>query len=110
MQVFKRVIPYSSNGKKLDMYCTGCGKAMLAYLPENELAEVIKNCEFKKFTDTTITSAALSISGSAYSMSDEQISEYIEPLMAVVCALYPDANDFPAGQSRLLKQAAKEEI
>ncbi len=47
---------YSSAGRVGPAYCTGVGKAMLAYLPENELESVIEQQSFHRFTDTTITS------------------------------------------------------
>lgn len=36
-------------------YCTGIGKAILAFLPTRELDGVIDNIKFERFTDTTIT-------------------------------------------------------
>jgi IclR family transcriptional regulator, KDG regulon repressor len=45
---------YSSVGKRVISYCTGLGKAILAYLPEKELESIVKNIEFKKFTENTI--------------------------------------------------------
>lgn len=40
-------------GERASMYCTGLGKAMLAFLP-NKL-ELIENFKYKKFTENTIT-------------------------------------------------------
>lgn len=45
----------SSIGKRSPMYCTSVGKAMLAYLPENEVKEIWHNSEIKKLTENTIT-------------------------------------------------------
>ena len=47
---------YSSAGRVGPAYCTGVGKAMMAYLAEAELKAVIEQQSFHKFTDGTITS------------------------------------------------------
>lgn len=49
---------YSQAGKVGPAYCTGVGKAMLAHLPESELAPVLEQQSFHQFTKTTHTSAA----------------------------------------------------
>jgi DNA-binding IclR family transcriptional regulator len=49
---------FSQSGKVGPAYCTGVGKAMMAYLPEAELAEVLEQQSFHKFTDTTLTNAS----------------------------------------------------
>jgi IclR family KDG regulon transcriptional repressor len=46
---------YSQAGKVGPAYCTGVGKAMMAYLPEDELARVIAQQSFHRFTDETLT-------------------------------------------------------
>ncbi|MXQ09162.1 helix-turn-helix domain-containing protein [Alphaproteobacteria bacterium GH1-50] len=51
---------YSSAGKVGPAYCTGVGKAMMAFLPEPELQAVIDQQSFHAFTPATlITEAAL---------------------------------------------------
>lgn len=40
-------------GLRAPMYCTGIGKAMLAYLPEEKARQVLE-CEFTRFTENTI--------------------------------------------------------
>jgi DNA-binding IclR family transcriptional regulator len=42
-------------GERLPIYCTGVGKAILANLPEGELAEVLDNINLEKMTPYTIT-------------------------------------------------------
>ena len=37
------------------LYCTGLGKAMLAFLDEKEINKIIDDITFQKFTETTIT-------------------------------------------------------
>lgn len=46
---------YSQAGKVGPAYCTGVGKAMLAYLDEDELARVIAQQSFHRFTPETLT-------------------------------------------------------
>jgi DNA-binding IclR family transcriptional regulator len=52
------VAMYSQAGKVGPAYCTGVGKAMLAYLPEAELAPVLQRQAWHPFTPKTITDAA----------------------------------------------------
>ncbi|AKS47326.1 transcriptional regulator, IclR family [Octadecabacter temperatus] len=47
---------YSQAGKVGPAYCTGVGKAMMAFLPEDELADVLDQQSYHRFTDTTHTS------------------------------------------------------
>lgn len=47
---------FSQSGKVGPAYCTGVGKAMIAYLPEAELDIVLEQQSYHKFTDTTHTS------------------------------------------------------
>ena len=49
---------FSQAGKVGPAYCTGVGKAMLAFLPEAELARVLPQQSFHRFTPTTCGSAA----------------------------------------------------
>ncbi|WP_079988057.1 IclR family transcriptional regulator [Anaerotruncus rubiinfantis] len=50
-----RIGNYSITGKTLPMYCTGCGKAMMAYLPQEEIDFVIDRWGLQGFTPNTIT-------------------------------------------------------
>jgi DNA-binding IclR family transcriptional regulator len=47
---------YSQAGKVGPAYCTGVGKAMMAFLEEDELSRVISKQAFHRYTDRTITS------------------------------------------------------
>jgi DNA-binding IclR family transcriptional regulator len=49
---------YSEAGKVGPAYCTGVGKAMLAFLPEDELAAIIAQQSFHRFTPGTLTDEA----------------------------------------------------
>ncbi len=54
-----RPVPmYSEAGKVGPAYCTGVGKAMLAFLPEPQLAAALTQQSWHRFTDTTLTDAA----------------------------------------------------
>ena len=46
---------FSQAGKVGPAYCTGVGKAMLAFLPEDELGEVLSQQSFHRFTSSTLT-------------------------------------------------------
>jgi DNA-binding IclR family transcriptional regulator len=49
---------YSAAGKVGPAYCTGVGKAMLAFLPEDQLAQAIAQQSFHRFTEHTYTTEA----------------------------------------------------
>ncbi len=51
----KRKSKYSISGKTLPMHCTSCGKAMLSYLPEDEVEEIIARWGLPAVTQNTIT-------------------------------------------------------
>lgn len=46
---------YSDAGKVGPAYCTGVGKAMMAFIPQDELARVIAQQSFHRFTEHTYT-------------------------------------------------------
>lgn len=142
----RRMFAYSISGKTLHMHCTGCGKSMLAYLPAQQIDEIINTHGLPAFTPYTITNkeilfneleqirkcgysldheeetlgvkciaapirnaqgyptAAISISGTAISMPDEQLLQYADLLISTCHALSNNANEFPAGQILLLNQ------
>jgi DNA-binding IclR family transcriptional regulator len=49
---------FSQAGKVGPAYCTGVGKAMLAFLPEPELSGAISQQSFHRFTPNTLTGEA----------------------------------------------------
>ena len=46
---------FSRIGKRAPMHCTGVGKAILAFLPEEKINEVLTERPMTKFTENTIT-------------------------------------------------------
>ena len=49
---------YSQAGKVGPAYCTGVGKAMMAYLPELEQSRVLSQQSYHRFTEHTLTNAS----------------------------------------------------
>ncbi|TRY27647.1 IclR family transcriptional regulator [Brevibacillus sp. LEMMJ03] len=47
---------YSLIGKRAPVHCTGVGKAIIAYLPEEQVRRIAAQRGLKKFTENTITS------------------------------------------------------
>ncbi|PYV16738.1 MAG: hypothetical protein DMG21_10700 [Acidobacteria bacterium] len=43
-------------GKRLELHCSAVGKALLAYLPEEDLMQTLANCRMPRHNDNTITS------------------------------------------------------
>lgn len=52
----KRLRTYSVIGVRAPLYCTAVGKAILAFLDQDEQSRVIQSLKFQKFTPSTITS------------------------------------------------------
>ena len=51
----KRLRTYSVIGIKAPLYCTGVGKAILAFLHDNEIERIIGKKNLKNYTKSTIT-------------------------------------------------------
>ncbi|WP_298836920.1 IclR family transcriptional regulator [uncultured Roseobacter sp.] len=84
---------YSDAGKVGPAYCTGVGKAMLAFLPEADLEPVLRQQSFHRFTDRTLTSSETlcaelrRIRARGYAFDDEEH----EP--GIICIAYPILTD-----------------
>lgn len=71
-------------GVSVPSYCSGLGKAILAFTPEPELGEILNSITFEKFTDHSIVSRAQlieefeKIRQNGYSVDDE---EYVDGLI-----------------------------
>ncbi len=80
-----------SIGTDVPSYCTGLGKAMLAFMPENELQQVLGSVSFEKYTDRTITDTALFMKELAIirergcAIDDE---EYVEGLICIAAPIF----------------------
>lgn len=80
---------YSAAGKVGPAYCTGVGKAMMAFLPEDQLTDVIAQQSFHRFTPHTYTTeadlraelAAIRARGYAYDREEH------EP--GIICIAHP---------------------
>ena len=65
-------------GERIPLYCTGAGKALLAYLPHSRAQKLIKSISFRAFTDSTILDAHQleedleSVRRKGYSVNDEE--------------------------------------
>jgi len=53
-----KVRMYSDVGLRAPAYCTGVGKALLAFRPEDDRRRIIERIEFKRFTESTITTVS----------------------------------------------------
>jgi len=51
----KRLRTYSVIGVRAPLHCTAVGKAIMAFLPENEIMRIIRDKGLEKFTENTIT-------------------------------------------------------
>lgn len=80
---------YAEAGKVGPAYCTGVGKAMLAFTPEPALSDALSKQSYHRFTDKTLTTpdslrAALDeIRARGYAVDDEEH----EP--GIICAAVP---------------------
>lgn len=94
-----RIGNYSVAGKRLPMHCTGCGKAMLAYLPEDEYEAVIARWGLPGITPHTITTRKdldaemRAIRARGYATDSEEES------LGVRCVAVPirDSSGYPCG-------------
>lgn len=65
-------------GRRMELHCTGVGKALLAHLPESELNELFHSRTFPRHNDNTIVSAKRlvqemsKIRGVGYALDDEE--------------------------------------
>ena len=53
-----RSIAYSMSGRTLPMHCTGCGKAMLSYLPQEQVDDILNTWGMPAYTANTCTDRA----------------------------------------------------
>lgn len=57
-QSTRMVRMFTELGNRVPLYCTGCGKVLLAYQPDSVIAASIAETGLPRYTDTTITDPA----------------------------------------------------
>ena len=55
LATFPTLVTYSYIGKRCHAHCLASGKILLAYLPQDELDDIIKQKGLPRYTDNTIT-------------------------------------------------------
>lgn len=84
------VIVYSYLGKSAPLYCTGVGKAILAYLPEEEINEYVDSADFKSYTPYTIMSkeelykVLSEVRSKGYAIDNQEIEEGLRCIAAPI--------------------------
>ena len=53
----QRAVLFGAVGQRAPFYRTGLGKSLTAWLPKEQLAELLADCKFEKLTENTILSA-----------------------------------------------------
>jgi DNA-binding IclR family transcriptional regulator len=92
IESYQTIRMFSKIGKRAPMHCTGVGKAILAFLPEDQVNKIIDEKGMQKFTEKTITSREKmlphlqEIKARGYSIDDE------EHEMGIKCAAAPIMN------------------
>lgn len=77
-------------GVPAPMYCTGAGKAILANLPESQIAGYVQSTELVRYTDTTITDTAHlqgeleTVAARGYAVGNAEHDELIRSVAAPV--------------------------
>ncbi len=94
-----RIGNYSVAGKLLPLHCTGCGKAMMAYLPEEELEEVIRQWGLPKITQNTISTREHLEEELALTRKRGYALDLEEETLGVKCVAMPirDSVGYPTG-------------
>ncbi|BFM50588.1 IclR family transcriptional regulator [Marinomonas sp. THO17] len=83
---------YSAVGKKGPVYCTGVGKAILAYLPEAKQQDIIHQQNFIRHTEHTLTTPQ-ALEGNLQQIKDTGISlDLEEHEIGIKCVAAPIFN------------------
>lgn len=83
---------FSKVGKRAPMHCTGVGKAILAFLPEQEMLEVIDNAGLQRFTENTIVKKQEMLSHLEVIKKEGFSLDYEEHELGIRCAAAPIFN------------------
>jgi len=87
----QRVKLAAEKGQRLPAFCTASGKAILAFLPEERLEQILKN-GMPKYTPNTITSLEAYYKDMkltrerGYAISEQEFEEGINALAAPICS------------------------
>lgn len=88
----RRMYSYSISGKTLPMHCTGCGKAMLAFLPQEEIEHILDTEGLPAFTPNTITDRQTLYQELEEIRSRGYAIDYEEETLGVRCVAAPIRN------------------
>lgn len=90
---------FSAAGKVGPAYCTGVGKAMLAFLPEDQLAQALARQSLHRFTAATLTDPAALRSELAEIRARGHAYDREEHEPGIICCAAPilDARNLPMG-------------
>ena len=89
-------------GKRMPMYCTGLGKALLAYMPAEEVEALLSGEVFKPFTENThkdfpsLMRDLERIRQRGYAFDDE---EYVKELVCIAAPVFGTGGDVVAALS-----------
>ena len=86
--------PYSmrictNDGEKIHIYCTAVGKAILAYLEDEEINDIINNTRFTRFTDKTITDRDVFLQQLKKVRQNGYAEDFEEREVGLVCVAAP---------------------
>ena len=82
-------------GMSKPLYCSAIGKAALAYLPEEEVKEIFKDIEMRRFTENTICSLDIlfeqfkQIRENGYALNT---AEYIDRAFCIAAPIFDEQN------------------
>ena len=82
----------TSIGKRLPMYCTGVGKAILAFLPQYEASSILDKTKLIPFTKNTLTSKEDLIQQMAQTRENGYALDLEELEYGLVCIAVPIVN------------------
>jgi len=91
-----------SVGKRFPPYCTGLGKALLAWLPDNRIDEILGAPPFRRFTPNTLTTRKAvkeelqKVRKNGFSVDDE---EYVQGLLCIAAPVRGSSGEVIAALS-----------
>jgi DNA-binding IclR family transcriptional regulator len=91
-----------SVGKRFPPYCTGLGKILLAWLPEEKVLEIVGPPPFRKYTENTTTSMEVLLSQLREIRSREiawDNEEYVQGLFCIAAPVRGSSGDVVAALS-----------